>query len=131
MKILRWGNLNPTLRGVLDPDADKWTVKAVWHFFGFFIFAPFGIVAMIYSMATDTKWGQVGMVLNKLLWLFIGVLGWTFQKVRSISGTDILLICILFMLVRVATLILALHETVNEWIEEWRSQHDSGGDYSE
>lgn len=131
MRILKWGNLNPTLRHVLHPDSDKWTLKAALRLVLFFVFLPLWVIGTIWAIAADTDWQQVGAALDKLLWLLIGVLGWGFQKIRSLSGTDILLICILLMLLRIAGQILALQETVDECLEEWRSQHDDGGDYPE
>jgi hypothetical protein len=129
MKSLRWENLNPTLRELLHPDSNRWSLKAVLRFIGFFIIAPLWVIGTIWAIATDTDWSRFWSGMDKLFWLLVGGTGWAFQKLRSISGTDLLLICIVLLLFRIANQNLALHEKINEWYEEWQSQQpDHGGD---
>ena len=126
MKLLKWENLNPTLRSLLNPDSDRWSVKAAVRFVGFLILLPLWAILTIWAIVTDTKWNQVGSVVENILLFLAGIIGWVLAKFRSMSGTDVLLICIVLLLMQISG-------RITEWHDEWESQQpdNDGDDYSE
>jgi hypothetical protein len=114
--------LNPSLRQLLDPESKKWTAWAVFRAFGFLLLVPLLLIATLWSIIFDADWSRLESLLDKLFWFLIGLLGWGFQILRSLSGTEILLICILLALERIASNIAQLRETVSEWFDERRGE---------
>jgi hypothetical protein len=131
MKLLKWENINPTLRSLLNPDSDRWSVKAILRFIGFFILAPLYVILTIWAIITDTKWDRLGTGLEKLILLLAGIIGWAFGVFRSMTGVELLLVVVAFLLMQISSRILALHETINEWRNEWQSQQPDQSEYEE
>jgi hypothetical protein len=126
-------NLNPTLRHVLDPTSNKWSAIGVARLFLFFVLLPLCLAGMVWAAITETDWGRVTDAAVAIGWGLVSALGWVFQELRSITGTEWLLVCILLVLLRIANHILELNSTVSELLDEWRNERyeEEGEDYSD
>jgi hypothetical protein len=113
MKSMRWQNLNPLVREVLDAHSEnKWSARAIARLILFVVVLPLWLIGTGWAIVADTNWGRLGANIQKVAGASLFLIASIFSALRSVSFTNWLLICILLVLVNVRRAIDDIYELI-------------------